>query len=68
METILVKEFILYNEANHHDIKIVSDNGFSFELSEEDKHLTCLIDDKDITDEYLFSWYIDGELLEKDAD
>jgi hypothetical protein len=38
------QQFTMFNDANHHDIEIVSDSGSSFGFSAKAKTLTCFVD------------------------
>lgn len=68
LETILIKQFILYNEANKHDVELVCDSGFAFEFSDSTKIIICEIDGESQPEAYEYVWSVDGEPLTITAD
>lgn len=69
-ECIAKQQFTMFNDANHHDIKIVSDSGSSFGFSAKAKTLTCFVDNTAsnfsaaIPDEqFKFVWSKDGYIF-----
>lgn len=67
LECVAKQQFTIFNDANHHDIEIVSDSGSSFGFSAKAKTLTCFVDNSAsnfsvaIPDEqFKFVWSKDG--------